>query len=78
MMHIPHDDCSPESVAARGLLVKSTHPLHKNREEDPLPTRIPAEQALCMCLEEREDLRARLAMVEADIRALLDCSPEVN
>ncbi len=76
MNHIPHDDCSPESVNARRNLLRANHPLH-NREE-PAPTRIPVEQALCMCLEEREDLRARLAMVEADIKALRDCAQDVT
>jgi len=75
MMHIPHDDCSPESVAARRLLVLQNHPIHAKRDADPAPTRIPVEQALCMALEEREDLRARLAMVEADIKVLRDCAP---
>jgi len=69
--------CTAQEVEARRLMVLQTHPLHYKRDEDPVPARIPIDQALCMCLEERDDLRARLATVEADIKALRDCSPEV-
>jgi hypothetical protein len=38
------------------------------------PTLIPVDQALAMALEERDDLRMRLTMVESDIKILRDCA----
>lgn len=61
-------------VAERKVMVRSSHPLMKKRNEDPAPAMIPIAQALAMKLEAKEDLEIRLAQVKANIRALRDCA----
>jgi len=71
MNHIPHDDCSPESVEARRNLLRANHPLH-NREE-PAPTRIPVEQAIAQLSEAKECYEKRLAEIDVELKILRDC-----
>lgn len=74
-MITPHVQCCcPDCVAIRRAFVARTHPLHARRDEDVAPTLIPVDQALAMALEERDDLRMRLTMVESDIKILRDCA----
>lgn len=61
-------------VAERKVMVRSSHPLMKKRDEDPAPAMIPISQALALELEAQEDLEIRLAQVKANIRALRDCA----
>ena len=51
-----------------------THPIHSKSGEEPEQTLIPIHQALAMALEERDDLRMRLTMVESGIKILRDCA----
>lgn len=70
-----HQNCACERcVAARRSMLLRTHPIHARRDEDVAPTLIPVDQALAMALEERDDLRMRLARVDSDIKVLRDCS----
>jgi len=64
--------CSPEEVRARKIMVMNSHPLHAHRDEDPLPTRIPPEQALSLLLEAKEQYEARLKEIEAELAILRD------
>jgi len=74
-MITPHVQCCcADCAAARRAFVVRTHPLHARRDEDVAPTLIPVDQALAMALEERDDLRMRLAQVDSDIKVLRDCS----
>ena len=74
-MTAPHTQCCcPECVASRRSMLLRTHPIHARRDEDVAPTLIPVDQALAMALEERDDLRMRLTMVESDIKILRDCA----
>ena len=74
-MITPHPQCCcPECVTARRAMLLRTHPIHARRDEDVAPTLIPVDQALAMALEERDDLRMRLTMVESDIKILRDCA----
>jgi hypothetical protein len=61
-------------VTARRAFVARTHPLLRAKAEEPGPSLIPADQALAMELEARDDLRARLAICEANIKVLRDCA----
>ena len=71
----PHTQCCcDQCVAARRSMLLRTHPIHARRDEGPAPTLIPVDQALAMALEERDDLRMRLTMVEGDIKILRDCA----
>ncbi|MCK9571102.1 hypothetical protein M0R72_19290 [Candidatus Pacearchaeota archaeon] len=70
MMHIPHDDCSPESVEARRNLLRANHPLHN--KEGPAPTRIPVEQAIAQLAEAKECYEQRLAEIETELKILRD------
>jgi len=63
-----------EQVAARRAMVRQTHPILSRMREEPAPSLIPIEQALAMELEARDDLRARLAICEANIKVLRDCA----
>ena len=72
-----HDEgrcCCPECVAARRKMVMESHPIHARRDEEILPSMIPVDQELAMRLEERDDLRMRLTMVESDIKILRYCA----
>lgn len=70
-----HHNCAcPECVASRRAMLLRTHPIHARRDEDIPPSLIPVDQALAMALEERDDLRMRLTMVESDIKILRDCA----
>ena len=70
-----HQNCACERcVAARRSMLLRTHPIHARRDEDIPPSLIPVDQALAMALEERDDLRMRLAQVDSDIKVLRDCS----
>lgn len=70
-----HEQCKcDECVASRRAMLLRTHPIHAKRDEDVAPTLIPVDQALAMALEERDDLRMRLAQVDSDIKVLRDCS----
>ena len=74
-MITPHVQCCcDECVAARRAMLLRTHPIHARRDEDVAPTLIPVDQALAMALEERDDLRMRLAQVDSDIKVLRDCA----
>jgi hypothetical protein len=72
MNHIPHDDCSPESVAARRLLVLQNHPLHCHPDDAPKFTLLPPGQALAMLLDAKEDYKIRLKEIGRDIDILRD------
>jgi hypothetical protein len=57
----PHYNCCcDECVAARRSLVLRTHPIHSKKGEEPMPSRIPADQALAMILESIECYELRL------------------
>ncbi len=74
-MSPPHSQCCcPECVSSRHAMLLRTHPIHARRDEDIPPSLIPVDQALAMALEERDDLRMRLTMVESDIKILRDCA----
>lgn len=73
MSHTPHDDCSPDSVAARRLLLLANHPLHSRKDEEPAPTRIPVEQAIATLEEAKDCYEQRLAEIETELRILRDC-----
>jgi hypothetical protein len=73
-MITPHVQCCcPECVTKRKALVRANHPILSRMHEEPAPSFIPVEQALCMALEEEADLNMRLTQVRADIRYLRDC-----
>jgi hypothetical protein len=65
--------CCPDCTTTRRLMVLNTHPIHKTRDEDPAPCLIPAEQALAMRLEERDELVGRMAQLDLEIKHLRDC-----
>ena len=74
-MITPHAQCCcRDCVTARRAFVARTHPLLRAKAEEPGPSLIPADQALAMELEARDDLRARLAICEANIKVLRDCA----
>ena len=74
-MITPHVQCCcRDCVTARRAFVARTHPLLRAKAEEPGPSLIPADQALAMELEARDDLRARLAICEANIKVLRDCA----
>jgi hypothetical protein len=74
-MITPHAQCCcPDCVAIRRAFVARTHPLLRAKAEEPGPSLIPADQALAMRLEDREELRQRLASLEAEIKILRDCA----
>ena len=74
-MITPHVQCCcPDCVAIRRAFVARTHPLLRAKAEEPGPSLIPADQALAMELETRDDLRARLAICRANIKVLRDCA----
>lgn len=74
MTHTETQCCCDECVEARRAMLLRTHPIHARRDEEVAPTLIPVDQALAMALEERDDLRMRLTMVEGDIKILRDCA----
>lgn len=61
-------------AAERKIMVRSSHPLMRKKEEIPDPSMIPFSQALAMELEMKEELEARLITVNANIRSLRDCA----
>ena len=74
-MITPHVQCCcADCAAARRAFVARTHPLLRAKAEEPGPSLIPADQALAMRLEDREELRQRLASLEAEIKILRDCA----
>lgn len=74
-MITPHAQCCcRDCVTARRAFVLRTHPLLRAKAEEPGPSLIPADQALAMRLEDREELRQRLASLEAEIKILRDCA----
>lgn len=73
-MHEEGGCCCPECVAARRKMVMESHPIHARRDEETPPSMIPVDQALAMELEIRDDLEARLVVVNQNIRALRDCA----
>ena len=73
-MHEEGGCCCHECVAARRKMVMESHPIHARRDEEIPPSLIPVDQALAMELEIRDDLEARLAIANQNIRALRDCT----
>ena len=72
-MITPHVQCCcPDCVAIRRAFVVRTHPLLRARAEEPGPSLIPADQALAMEMETIEDLTARLAIANHNLKALRD------
>lgn len=59
----------PVCVAARREMVRTSHPLMR-MDKTPTQSMIPTERALELEIEARDDLRARLAIAEANIQAL--------
>lgn len=72
MSHTPHDDCSPESVAARRLLVLQNHPIHARRDADPAPTMIPPGEAAALLMEAKEQYEARIREIDVELAILRD------
>ena len=72
-MITPHVQCCcPDCVAIRRAFVVRTHPLLRARAEEPGPSLIPVDQALAMEMETIEDLTARLAIANHNLKALRD------
>jgi hypothetical protein len=57
---------------ARQIMLCQTHPLIRARTEEPGPSLIPVDQALAMEMETIEDLTARLAIANHNLKALRD------
>lgn len=53
-------------------MLRQTHPLIRARAEEPGPSLIPVDQALAMEMETIEDLTARLAIANHNLKALRD------
>jgi hypothetical protein len=66
--------CPDYCSRIRKIMIRRAHPLIAKGDEEPAPSLIPVEQALAMELEARDDLRARLAICEANIKVLRDCA----
>jgi len=64
--------CCDECVAARRSMLLRTHPIHARRDEDIPPSLIPLPQAIAMEMETIEDLEARLAIANHNLRVLRD------
>lgn len=72
-MITPHVQCCcPDCVAIRRAFVVRTHPLLRARAEEPGPSLIPVPQAIAMEMETIEDLTARLAIANHNLKALRD------
>jgi hypothetical protein len=72
-MTSPHTQCCcDQCVAARRAMLLRTHPIHARRDEDIPPSLIPVPQAIAMEMETIEDLTARLAIANHNLKALRD------
>jgi hypothetical protein len=72
-MTSPHSQCCcDQCVAARRAMLLRTHPIHARRDEDIPPSLIPVPQAIAMEMETIEDLTARLAIANHNLKALRD------
>lgn len=72
-MTAPHTQCCcDQCVAARRSMLLRTHPIHARRDEDIPPSLIPVPQAIAMEMETIEDLEARLAIANHNLKALRD------
>lgn len=72
MTHTETQCCCDECVAARRAMLLRTHPIHARRDEDIPPSLIPVPQAIAMEMETIEDLTARLAIANHNLKALRD------
>ena len=64
--------CCDECVEARRAMLLRTHPIHARLDEDIPPSLIPVPQAIAMEMETIEDLTARLAIANHNLKALRD------
>jgi hypothetical protein len=68
-----HQNCAcDQCVEARRAMLLRTHPIHARRDEDIPPSLIPVPQAIAMEMETIEDLTARLAIANHNLKALRD------
>lgn len=72
MTHFDFSQCPGYCERARQIMLCQTHPLIRARTEEPGPSLIPVDRALAMEMETIEDLTARLAIANHNLKALRD------
>ena len=73
MSRFDFSQCPKYCERARQIMVRQTHPLLRAKAEEPVPSLIPADQALAMRLEDEDELEEMLASTRAEIKILRDC-----
>lgn len=72
MSRFDFSTCPGYCERARQIMLRRTHPLILKKAEEPGPSLIPVDQALAMEMETIEDLTARLAIANHNLKALRD------